>query len=1019
MKRLTFFPQIATIQDIRAGQPQIRLTSTGKQHLQRSGMDQSYQITSIKHPIGVLGTIAYLRHTRLREVIVGSDHIVLISGDSPHTISFNDLKQVSLTKGRLFASLAIDAKPRPWLFHGLRKSSAEEIVFAIDQQKRVWRRNWWNAAAEEHYLTLANLKTQYENYIAAERYIGKREAGAWTVDCRKAISPYAKVDIDTPESGLEWFIEVVQFLRDNVSKIEDRRREANWRYVQHELGKCKQLFDSVEGHKLTEEQRLAIVTDESVNLVVSAAGSGKTTAIVGKYLWLTKTGYREPKEVLVLVYGKRARVEMRERIKRLSGPGDEMLPAVATLPSLAYSIVSDVEGEKPQLDDAAIDKQVLLELIAEIVVNLMNDKTFTQAAVRWFQEHFAPYRSEYEFDDQGSYWGYIRENEIRSLKGDLVKSFDECQVANTLYLNGIPYEYEAPYRHRDATPEECRYRSSFYLPRHDVYIDCLVLEVNGDTPPFLDSRKYQEDLEWRRDLHYRCGTKFVETFSWWQSEGMFAERLEEVLTRVGVKFSPLPSRMTIEKLHKSEALNSLASLIAEFLKHFKDQGMIEDDLQNTKGRGPEARRCDAFVEIFLPVYRKYQEELRRRRKLDLFDILRRAAELVETEKYSSPYQYILVDDLQDVSTAENRLLKALLGSQAEADDCHLFAVGDDWQSVVRNSGVDMSVMLNFAAEFGETEKMELATTFRCPAGLINVVRKFILENPKQVAMDMLPVPDGSDETAVHLCMIDKAESKSMVVDVMSELSDKESECQDKASVLLLGRHGPLEPGFLSQLEKRFERLELTSMTVHESKGQEADYVIVSGMKAGLSGFPASRECDPIQDMVLSQQEQFPHAEERRLFYLALTRARKGVYLMSDRDWRSAFAEELASGGYDVQVRGVEPADERRCPDCVTGRMRRQWNKASGGRMFIGCTNFPYCGYSEEVCTSCHRGQLVWKGGWATVCNSCGEEFESCPKQGCWGWLVEHHDKDSRPILRCSEFRKGCNYTRSVRPRSRT
>ena len=260
------------------------------------------------------------------------------------------------------------------------------------------------------------------------------------------------------------------------------RTNANKTFAANELTRSREFFDTVEARPLTDEQRRAVVVDEGRNLVVAAAGSGKTSVIVAKAGWLVRRGYRRPSELLLLAFAKDARKELEERVRRRLGKETAQGMTVRTFHSLGMSIIGEAEGRRPTLAKAAEDDKALLDLLKRMVADLLADRKFSGILLRWFQDRFAPYKSEHEFRTLGEYWDYIRRHEIRSLKGEMVKSFEECEIANFLYLNGVPYEYERAYEHDTATPEKRQYQPDFYLPDAGIYIEHFALQHIGEYP---------------------------------------------------------------------------------------------------------------------------------------------------------------------------------------------------------------------------------------------------------------------------------------------------------------------------------------------------------------------------------------------------------------------------------------------------------------------------------------------------------------------------------------------------------
>ena len=186
---------------------------------------------------------------------------------------------------------------------------------------------------------------------------------------------------------------------------------------------------------------------------------------------------------------------------------------MSTFHSLGLAIIGEAEGRRPALARVAEDDRALTGQLKRIVADLRTDGIISATLLNWFQEQFVPYRSQHEFQTWGAYWDYIRRYEIRSLKGEQVKSFEECEIANFLYLHGVNYEYERIYEHDTGTPEKGPYRPDFYLPDAAIYIEHFGIDADGKTAPFVPQEEYLRSMAWKRQLHAARGTTLIETFS--------------------------------------------------------------------------------------------------------------------------------------------------------------------------------------------------------------------------------------------------------------------------------------------------------------------------------------------------------------------------------------------------------------------------------------------------------------------------------------------------------------------------
>ena len=230
---------------------------------------------------------------------------------------------------------------------------------------------------------------------------------------------------------------------------------------------------------------------------------------------------------------------------------------------------------------------------------------------------------------------------------------------------------------------------------------------------------------------------------------------------------------------------------------------------------------------------------------------------------------------------------------------------------------------------------------------------------------------------------------------------------EPSKVFLLGRYWRSQPKNMDKLEREFPDLELTYMTVHRSKGLEADYVVVLDLCSGKYGFPTEFTDDPLLDLVLAAPEGHPNAEERRLFYVAITRARRGVYLLADSGPPSSFVTELIQDGYDITVFGRPLGKDVACPTCVDGLLEQRENSQGGG-IFYGCSHWPYCDYTQSHCPNCRYGLLA-KAGKKYRCRDCGHSVQGCPT--CDGWLLTKSGKYGL-FLGCSNW-PTCDYTRKI------
>ena len=802
--------------------------------------------------------------------------------------------------------------------------------------------------------------------------------------------------------------EVVSF-----QKSPQRVREAAVKaFVKSELACCEKFFDTIESKPLAPEQRLAVVTDEDATLVLAGAGSGKTSVIVAKAAHLIQRGIRQPGEILLMAFGSAAAAEMASRIEERTGATVN----ATTFHALGYEIIREAEGAAPALAPHASDDVQFRALLKDI---LMNDiaalPELDALLLKWFSEFCLPCKSEWDFKTKCDYFQYVQAHELRTLQGEIVRSFEEWEIANWLCLNGIAYEYEPEYEHD--LPESGRktYTPDFRLTESGVYIEHFGVrkargndgEIKLSTAPWVDRENYLAGMEWKRSVHREHGTTLIETFSYERVEGRLTEALEAKL-KTYVVLDPVPPEKMLVQLQELGQVDAFTQTLGTFLRHFKSSGISVQACQQRAEKSADKARSLAFLQIFEAALEAYGKRLGSR--IDFEDMIARAAGHLRSGRYQSPYRHLLVDEFQDISAGRARLLLAL---KDQHDDARIFAVGDDWQSIYRFTGSDIHLMRDFGRAFGGVyagaddvhSAVDLGRTFRSVDRIALAARRFVLKNPSQIAKQVIPAGTAA-APAIRVMQYGRGDEDSTLGAALNEIRKMSS---GSAGVLLLGRYRFVEPDNLAELSSAFPGLSIRFKTVHASKGLEADHVIILRADSGRIGFPSEIADDPLLDLVLPEPEAFDHAEERRLFYVALTRARKSVTILADRENPSVLVRELLDDPeYGAVQLGKTGIAERRCGACG-GRMLVQTSKT--GRTYIACEHRRLCGETLWPCAACGEDLPVadQRNPDSLVCG-CGARFLACPKCPD-GWLVERRGRYGR-FLGCVKF-PGCDGRRSL------
>lgn len=770
-------------------------------------------------------------------------------------------------------------------------------------------------------------------------------------------------------------------------------RRRNEEYIDRELRDFKAFFDGVEAQPLTIKQRRAIVVEEKRNLVVAGAGTGKTSTLIGKAGYIMRKGFAKPSEILLVSFARKARDEMAERARKRLGSEIQ----IETFHSLGLKIVAEAEKRKPSVSELSTDPLRLQNSIMDSIKRRLNKPEFLKKITEYFAFYSTPYRSQFDFKTKGEYIDFLRNNQVRSLNGELVKSLEECEIANFLYINGVDYLYEQNYAVRTVTKERRQYKPDFYLPSYGVYIEHFGVDRNNRTAPFVPREEYLEEMEWKRRIHRENGTKLIETYSWERMEGVLLKNLERKLASAGVKLVPIPREQMFDKLNRLGLVHPFTGLLGTFLNLYKSQQKSISQLREFVKDLPNLDRYEAFLDVFQEIYDDYEKSLGE--EIDFNDMINKAAQYASDGSYRSDFKYVLVDEFQDISHNRSSLLRAMLLSNPSA---RLFSVGDDWQSIYRFNGSDVSIMTDFDRNFSPSEMLELDMTFRFDDKLCDFSSKFILKNPNQIKKKLVSFKK-SRRPAVSILWSENVEDT--VAEAFRHIGSSET---DRAKVLIIGRYNYQQPSNLALLQKEFSKLDIEYVTAHSSKGKEADYAVLIGLTSEDYAFPSQIEDDPVLGIVLAKKEPLPNAEERRLFYVAVTRARKHVYLVASKTAPSAFISEVVNGEYEVKIEGEEGERSIVCPSCNTGLIiPRQGMNGN----FYSCSNYPYCEYKPRICPKCGKGFLR-KSEMAAgliVCSNtlCSFKGRKCPR--CeYGYLILRRGRYSQ-FYGCSNY-PTCKYT---------
>ena len=735
------------------------------------------------------------------------------------------------------------------------------------------------------------------------------------------------------------FIEIYEQLPSKLQTYNDQ-------LANQKAADATKLILPVEGKTLDEQQLRCITKEVRNHLVLAGAGTGKTTTIVGYVKYLLKKKICTPDDILVLSFTNASAAEMSARLNKEIGR-----PIHAqTFHKLGLDIITSVQGKRPKIYSSDIRQFVRKQLDT-----LIQDAAYLKNLCVYLIYNGAEQKSEFDFETEDEYLSYLRYNPPVTLKKETVKSYGELDIANFLTQNGITYVYEQEYPIDTRTSEFGQYCPDFYLPTFDVYIEYFGINRQGEVPAYFSGKSgmsatqaYQQGIKWKRELHRKNGTRMIETYAYEKFEEQLLPKLEEQLKKAGVVFTPMsPEEMWSEiSGAENQKLDRVAELFGTVITLTKSNHCSLDEVRSRNHTLRNSPSIDAVIDLIEPVYNNYQAMLQARNEIDFNDMINLASDYVRQKRFLHPYRYVVVDEYQDISQARYRLLAEM----RQQKDYRLFCVGDDWQSIYRFSGSDIGFILHFEKYWGASEISRIETTYRFPQSLISVSSGFIMKNPEQKRKQL------RSAIADHGFSMEKITGYTDAYSV-AFLAERLKELPKGSSALFLGRYRfdikmlDGQPQFsyqysaaLGRTEVTFARrpdLQISFMTIHSSKGLQADYVFLLNNKAHGMGFPSQIADAPILQLLLDNCDHYPFAEERRLFYVAITRAKQKVWLVTQKGNESVFIKEID------EVYGDDMRKEQyTCPVCGGRLVRRSGPYGD----FFGCSNYKTkgCRYIRNI-----------------------------------------------------------------------
>jgi DNA helicase IV len=682
---------------------------------------------------------------------------------------------------------------------------------------------------------------------------------------------------------------------------------------------------------LSEEQVIAATSHAKETLVVAGAGSGKTFVLVGRAKYLVGSERTTEDKILMLAYNKDAAEELSLRTKN-SG----ISVTASTFHAFGGKVINgpDVRTAVAFGDSGAVKKFLDEQLQHGL------DESSRRDLAYYFARELVPYRDFEEFQSLNEYAAYVRATIPRTLMDEQVKSHGEWLIANFLFTNSISYTYESLYE--NAKSPKDRHKPDFTIlqdSKEPIWIEYFGIDRANSVAPGISKEGYLDGIKWKKSIHEKNSTTLIELFYYDLKEGTLLAKLEAALKLYGVELKPKSPDEILKKANEIGYDSRFLKVCEQFLGHVRANRISISELDVLANPNERDR---TFIKVFNQFLSSYEEELLKLKLPDYAELIHGAADMINSSDYEFGFTHLLVDEFQDISSDRNRLIESMKKANPKLE---VTCVGDDWQSIYRFSGSDVSIMREASKPKMIRKRVDLTATYRLPQIIADISRSFILKNPLQLEKSVYSKSDLDvpGKVITHWDMQQKENEENLIL-VIERIGE---DAQDPSkSIRVLARYVNNLPD-KKFIEKYWEGpIEVSS--IHAAKGLEADYVVVMDMVQDFRGFPSTIEDDPVMRLVMPEKDLHQHGEERRLFYVALTRARRETHLISPVSAPSLFTLEMLRDGLGVHV-GLDTSKNRQCPSCKSGRILVSSN---GGGSY--CSNIPLCDFISPLCLKCEK-----------------------------------------------------------------
>ncbi len=813
------------------------------------------------------------------------------------------------------------------------------------------------------------------------------------------IEDFLDMDIYLSKSNMQKF-------KINIDLYKELIMVHNKEYIARKIVEYKEYFDNLfkevdDKIKLDLNQRIAILTNEDYNLIIAGAGSGKTTTMIAKIRYLIECQKIKPNEIIAISFGRKNVIELEEKLNKQFKLGVK----TSTFHRLGLDIISECLNKNY---DIAKETTLYLCIQKYLQEELYKDKIEREKLLNFLIYYFDIDPEIIRFDTLDDYHKYKLDSTYetiksnigaynktiinkrrkikRTIKSEYLRSKKEVEVANFLYLNNLDYEYEKKYKYIAA--KGIYYHPDFTVQQGEniVYIEVLSTNQNGEST--LYTKNKLETYNFNINIKKRCmesdNANLILVYSSYNDKKSPLQHLKEDLEKFNFVLNKVNDNQIYEQLmnsNKNSYFHSFVTICENFIQKCKINEMTKEDLIAISELESDNRNKN-FIKIIIPIYEYYMEYLKNNNLIDFDDMILMAKNIVKNEKVklNNSYKYIIVDEYQDISNQRFDLIKYL----SQVMNSKIVAVGDDWQSIFGFAGSNVELFTKFKEKMGYAEVLKIQNTYRNAQELIDVAGEFVEQNNEQIKKTLKSNKHINKPIIVYSYNDSEKNSISKAKTIINVIGDILKEKKD-AKILLLGRYGfdatnLIDTGLFKEINTNklkcsvFPNADISFYTVHKAKGLEFEYVIIINAIDSKYGFPSKVNDDPIFDIFKTNiYENMAYAEERRLFYVALTRTKNSVSIIVPKTKPSPFVLEIKDNNYvdfkdDVIEFYEKNLENIRCPKCKAF-LRKGFSNVVNDEIYYCTTEKEICGYMTKTlnpklniikCPSCEDGYLFYK-----------------------------------------------------------